>query len=199
MAEHLERLLRSDDRPKLIFVVTVANHAPYCPDGARPARSTGVRFLNDPPALSRCEIENYLDRLRTTCAVIEGTIRNMQAAAAPFVFVQFGDHQPPLEALKVADGSLRPEGHYLTYYSISTNAPGATLPEVPVTDIAFLPVLAFDSVGFAPPGVFDIQRRLFLACHGRTLECQDPRALESILQELKGSSIMKQWGSVRRK
>jgi hypothetical protein len=76
--------------PSLIYAVTMENHGPWDSDNARDAAG---------------RLDAYLDRLRSSDAMLGDLIRYLSNDGRPALLVFFGDHRPSIPGVTVPGGA----------------------------------------------------------------------------------------------
>ncbi|MDH7797319.1 sulfatase-like hydrolase/transferase [Beijerinckia sp. 28-YEA-48] len=175
-------------RPQFIVASSMAAHSPwnfrFAPEMLKPGETT--RWTGDP------EFDEYLWRL-VLAKRDRDAFRTKLAArfpGQPFLFVNYGDHQPALarlplsNAIEIADKGiawqLDPASRaFDTYYAVDglNFTPKTALPNVPILEIPHLAALTVAAAGLPLDSV--LQRRLWLIdrCNGLYVSCADRGAV----------------------
>lgn len=175
-------------RPQFIVASSMAAHSPwnfrYAPEMLKPGEVT--RWTGD------AEFDEYLWRLVLAKRDRDAFRAKLAARfpGQPFLFVNYGDHQPALarlplsNAVEIADKGvawqLDPTSKaFETYYAIDglNFSPKTALPKVPVLEIPHLAALTVAAAGLPLDQV--LQRRLWLIdrCNGLYVSCEDRGAV----------------------
>jgi hypothetical protein len=181
---------RESRRPQFIVASSMSTHSPwdfrFAPDQVRPGED--LRWTGN------AEFDEYLWRLvlakRDRDAFREDLARSFPGK--PFLFVNYGDHQPalarlPLEnATEIADKGavwqLDPASRaFETYYSIDALGftPQAPMPDAPILEIPHLATAAVTAAGLPLDPVFARRAQLLRVCGGLYTTCPDKGAVLS--------------------
>lgn len=188
----LNVLARADEqefrRPQFIVASSMATHGPwnfrFAPDAMKPGEKTV--WTGDK------EFDEYLWRLvlaKRDRDAFRATL-NKRYPKSPFLFVNFGDHQPALarlpveNALEIADKGmawqLDPAARaFETYYSIEAKnfSPRLAMPDFPILEIPHLATLTVAAAGLPLDPVYERRLWLMNACKGLYATCGDRGAV----------------------
>ena len=175
-------------RPQFIVASSMATHGPwdfrYAPEAMKKGEHTV--WTGDK------EFDEYLWRIVLAKRDRDDfrTTLKKRYPQQPFLFVNYGDHQPalarlPLEnALEIANrGSawqLDPTARaFETYYSIEAQnfTPRAPMPDVPILEIPHLATITVAAAGLPLDPVYDRRKWLLNICKGLYTTCADRGAV----------------------
>lgn len=175
-------------RPQFIVASSMSPHSPwsfrFAPEAVRPGEVT--RWNADP------EIDEYLWRI-----VLAKRDRDAFRAdlakdhpGRPFLFVSYGDHQPALTRLPLANAEeiantgatwqLDPTSKaFTTYYAIEGQGftPKIDLPRASIVEAPHLPTLTIAAAGLPLDAVYARRMHLLEHCDGLYATCADRGAL----------------------
>lgn len=133
MEKVLMRLPKKNDRPFFSYVVLLENHGPH--DCRKESLNPDeIRLLNDDDFRKNCEIDEYLNRAKSTAAAIELLKSELEKIEKdqerPFLIAIFGDHQPwTFNEKDYNSNRIKDSSRYTTFYKI---IPSASLPRLKV-------------------------------------------------------------------
>lgn len=111
----IKQALTMDDRPDVVFAVSVQGHGMYLTDAPEePYAITVTEGLEDNPSLKNA-FEYYVSQLRETDDFLSQLLTELEAWPEPVVLVVYGDHLP---ALDIPEEGLRSGSMLATEYVI---------------------------------------------------------------------------------
>ena len=175
------RLLQRDrdDKPKFIFVYTVANHFPwherYLPKETPDWRDPGNEF----------EVDEYIRRQSMSARDYQDFIARLKRdhLDESFLIVRFGDHQPAFSRQIVEPSlddaeigrrlAMQDPRYYTTYYAIdAVNFTPADLSSaLDRLEAPYLPLVIQEAAGLPLDPSFAEQKKILERCHGAFYLC----------------------------
>lgn len=170
-------------KPQFIVASTMSNHSPwnfrFAPEEFSGGKAT--RWNADP------EIDEYLWRIvlaKRDREAFRARLLN-DFPNQPFLFVSYGDHQPALARLPIANAEeiantgawqLEPTSRaFTTYFAIEGQSftPSINLPVAPIVEAAHLATLTVAAAGLPLDTVYARRFDLFEFCEGLFVTCLD--------------------------
>ena len=189
MAKVIEGAGRNGQRhPQFVVAATMSTHSPwdfrFAPEMVRETDS--LQWNTDP------EFDEYLWRL-VLAKRDRDEFRARLAASVPdrrILFIGYGDHQPALAQVPLENNrAIADEGRswqmdplskaFETYYSVDAQGftPAIHGADLPMVEIANLPVIALMAAGLPLDPVFDRRAKLMDHCKGLYTTCTDRPAI----------------------
>jgi len=175
-------------RPQFIVASSMSPHSPwnfrFAPEAVRPGEQ--LRWNADP------ETDEYLWRIVLAKRDRDAFRADLARAhpQRPFLFVSYGDHQPALSRLPLANAAeiadkgsawqLDPASRaFKTYYAIEGMgfAPRVQMPDAPVLEVPHLATLTVAAAGLPLDAVYARRLRLLHHCNGLYMGCADRGAV----------------------
>jgi hypothetical protein len=174
-------------KPQFIVASSMSPHSPwnfrFAPEEVKPGEVT--RWNADP------EIDEYLWRIVLAKRDRDAFRADLKRAhpQRPFLFVSYGDHQPSLSRLPVANAEtlantgawqLDPASRaFTTYFAIEGQSftPRIELPRVSILEAPHLPTLTIAAAGLPLDPVYARRLQLLEHCDGLYATCADRGAL----------------------
>jgi hypothetical protein len=183
-AKRLYDKVKKPGQPVFIMILTLNQHGPHDDDPMTklpPAYRNLLRGLSTSAALN---FDTYLSRLHDSDVAMRGLEHDFLDRPQPTVLVHFGDHQPSFggqirNLSRNLSPALQPYRDYLTYYMLKSNFTGASVPNYPMLDIAFLPSMVLQAAGVPTDPYFSAAAELRTRCNGLYDDCALPGLLES--------------------
>ncbi|HEX5124606.1 MAG TPA: sulfatase-like hydrolase/transferase [Rhodanobacteraceae bacterium] len=178
------------DQPLFVFMLTLHQHGPHMtPLKELPAPYdkplfTGKFAPKDLDDWLNLNLNNYLERLQQSDAMMSELEKYLLGGDKPAVLMHFGDHQPSFDGAihaipKQVPKEAGPNSSMVTYYSIKSNYPVKRKFDYPVLDIAFLGALTLDIAGVPKDAFYQANTLLRERCQGRYLDCKDTNMVAS--------------------
>lgn len=177
-------------KPQFIVASSMSPHSPwnfrFAPEAVKPGEVT--RWNADP------EIDEYLWRIVLAKRDRDAFRADLKRAYPhqPFLFVNFGDHQPALTRLPLANAQdiamtgtawqLDPTSRaFTTYYAINAQGftPRIEMPKASIVEVPHLATLTIAAAGLPLDPVYARRLRLLEQCDGLYVSCADRGALMS--------------------
>jgi hypothetical protein len=176
--------VKKPGQPVFVMILTLNQHGPHDDD---PMSSLPAPFRNLLHGLKpdvALNFDTYLSRLHDSDLAMRGLERDFLDRAQPTVLMHFGDHQPSFDGMirdlrRNLPPALQPYRDYLTYYMLKSNFTGASVPNYPMLDIAFLPSMVLQAAGVPTDPYFSAAAELRTRCNGLYDDCALPGLLES--------------------
>ena len=175
-------------RPQFIVASSMSPHSPwnfrFAPEAVKPGETT--RWNADP------EIDEYLWRIVLAKRDRDAFRADLKRAYPdrPFLFVSYGDHQPALTRLPLANaGAIADTGSawqldptsraFQTYYAIEGQGftPRIAMPDAPILEVPHLATLTVAAAGLPLDAVYARRLRLLEQCNGLYMTCADRGAV----------------------
>lgn len=175
-------------RPQFIVASSMSPHSPwnfrFAPEAVKPGEVT--RWNADP------EIDEYLWRIVLAKRDRDAFRASLKSAYPdhPFLFVSYGDHQPALTRLPLANAEeiantgatwqLDPASKgFTTYYAVEGQnfTPRMELPRASIVEVPHLPTITIAAAGLPLDPVYARRLQLLEHCDGLYATCADRGAL----------------------
>ncbi|MBX9759747.1 MAG: sulfatase-like hydrolase/transferase [Beijerinckiaceae bacterium] len=175
-------------RPQFIVASSMSPHSPwnfrFAPEAVKPGETT--RWNADP------EIDEYLWRIVLAKRDRDAFRADLKQAypERPFLFVSYGDHQPALTRLPLANAEaiaqtgsawqLDPTSKaFQTYFAIEGQGftPQIAMPDAPILEVPHLATLTVAAAGLPLDPVYARRLRLLEQCKGLYMTCEDRGAV----------------------
>ena len=168
-----------DDKPKFIFVYTVANHFPWH-ERYRPGDTPEWRDLGND-----AEVDEYIRRQTMSARDYRDFVARLKTdfPDESFLIVKFGDHQPAFSRQVVEPAIVGAElgqrlaqhdpRYFTTYYSIDTInfAPADLSSALDRLEAPYLPLMIQEAAGLPLDPSFAEQKKILMRCQGDFYLC----------------------------
>ena len=166
-------LAKKSDKPRFIFVLSMAEHGPYAVD--TPDKYRILEKTNDSNFSG--QFSDYLQRIDQLNSATLAFIDYIKQVESPLLFIYFGDHQPGLPwAGGYRFDYKNPE--YITQYTITSNY-AFEMKNAALTDISFLGGLILEKAAISMSDFYKANVAMRYLCHGKLDDCEDKQLTES--------------------
>jgi phosphoglycerol transferase MdoB-like AlkP superfamily enzyme len=166
------------ERPIFLYMLSVHEHAPY---SKKTKVAYGLERSGVTPALA-AKFTDYVNKLRLLIQGVTAMDNYVAASQRHTLFAYFGDHQAYYEEASPPYRYALRDPKDITQFQIRANFGPPALPQLPLTDIAFLPSLVADYAGVRKDEYFDALSAMRRLCEGKLEDCED----QALVQSYKG-------------
>ncbi|PHV72353.1 hypothetical protein CS063_02425 [Sporanaerobium hydrogeniformans] len=123
---YIQKTLKGTRERDFIYTVTVGTHSSY--DTQYNSPSSVIKVGGTASTEAICQVQDYIDRLHETDAMLGKLMHDLRASVEPTVLVVYGDHIPALEALTMDSTYVKNKVPYfvMSNYVLQGNMPKDT-------------------------------------------------------------------------
>ena len=163
------------NQPLFLYFLSVFGHAPY---SKKTPVSYGLERTTITPTLA-AKFSDYLNRMQTLNAAITQLDHYLAGAERPALWTWFGDHQAYYEEDVPPYRYRFPAPDHVTQFQLRGNFNVPTLPDLAITDVAYLPSLLADLAGVEEDAHFSSLSAMRRLCEGKLDDCADAQLVQS--------------------
>lgn len=163
-------------QPIFLYMLSVHEHAPY-------SKKTKIAYNLERSGLKRdlaAKLTDYINKLRLLNVGVTAMDNYLaRSGERRMLFAYFGDHQAYYEDDSPPYRYELRNAKNITQFQLRANFGPASLPRLPLTDIAFLPSLVADYAGVKKDDYFEALSAMRRLCEGKLEDCEDQALVSS--------------------